>query len=239
MDNILFESFSRVNATFFNNEYALIVPRFASFFSKYEKEMETKAGVGNLVSSYYNCMKLFKFMINHESYHKLRSRYDIVGSKEILFDQFANEYFNQNLLGNFIVLKKEQLDDPENFSIEKYNEFVKKMSSGEGAKDYIKSAFSNALEFLEKWEADLGVNLLAHYRQKLGNERSFLYKTLSAKEVLSYLLTINKHCRELEWSISLTSHNTLSVLSDLTGIPKEKLLAEWSQEVFLNNLVLK
>lgn len=237
MNNILFDSFKYVNTTFFNNEYALIVPRFSSFFGKFEDETQTKEGLGKLISSYYEFMKLFKIIVNYDHFHRISSKSDMVGSREILFDDYLNNYFNRNLLSNLILIKKDQLEDGDSFSTAQYDAFIERLSESGKAKEYIKIAFDNVLMFLCKWESHLGVNLLQQYDALLSKRDSFLYKTNSAKKVLTHLLTANEYCSQLEWAINLPKENCLKVLSEVTSINKQILLNDFSKENFFTSLL--
>lgn len=231
MNNILFESFNRVNNTYFNNEYTLIVPRFMSFFSN-EKECVSEVELGKIVSSYYNCMKLLKTVVQYDNFHRIKSNIDIIGSREIIFDKFVNEFFNKSILSNLIIFKKEQLPNVDNYSLVEHDNYIKKISVEGNAKDYIFNAFDNILYFLQVWENDLGIDLYQYHYKKLSNQKDVLYKTESAKLLLSNFLAIYEYSGNLEWTISLSKESTINIFSKLISIAPEKVLTDLSQEAF-------
>lgn len=238
MNNILFESFKRVNELHFKNEYALIIPRFTAFFSNYEADCNTPQGLGKIVSSYYHCMKFLQIVISYDNVHKVQARTDITGSRELVYDRYINDYFNKNLMSNFILLKKSHIHDPDNYSINQYDEFITRLTQEGKAREYIEQAFNNILEFLKVWQEELQTNLLDSYYKKLDEQCTFMYKTQSARTLLSALLAIYEYCGDLEWAVSLNKDNTIKAFADFTGIQTDKFISDLAQEAFFTGLLV-
>lgn len=235
MENILFESFRRVNAEF-NNEYVLVVPRFSSFFGHYEDSHAKEDQLANIITSYLEYMRVMEVIVKHNNFHHVNSMTDMVGNKEILFDTYLNEYFNRSLLSTFIILKKDKVGTPDSFSIEEYEAFIKELSASGKAKEYIKKSFEDSFAFLEKWTRLLKSNIHQEYTDKVNSSKGFLYNSETTKKILVQLLVANEYCGHIDWAISLPKEHTFKFIANIAKIKLDQVVSDLSQENFFSTM---
>lgn len=227
MNQLLFNSFLEINKKHFNNEYVFIAERFAEIFH-FSDNLNCQE-LSNMVSSYYHFTKVSKTVIKHNSYYRLRDAAQYNVGSDILFNYDLREDHNIRILGNFMIIKKDQLSDTTHFSKEEYNDYIRGLTSRKLSRKYIDTAFENLLVFLKKWEEELGYSSLDTYREIIRDKQGILYNTESGKEILAQLLA-SYNCGELSWQFGLNQSDIFNFLGDLIGIAPHILSSQLAND---------
>lgn len=241
MNNILFESFDRINNIKFNGEYVLILPRFSSFFDKYNHQ-NNEEELKNIITSYRQCLEIFYKVVCYEKVYSSENHYihsSLSHMRTIVFDKDVFSRYAEIVMSIFAIIKQTQLKGMKEYSEENFLNMLHDLKEQNKVKDYIKNSFETSLIFLRAWEEELNknrhTNLEEEFLNKLNNNKS-LFVTETPIKILLPLLIAQYRCGDLSWPVHSLSDNIIDVLADLANMKKEKLVEDLSQEIFFKSI---